>query len=120
MGYRISPVIAELHSGFFECKASYMGRSDSYTIDVTVRPKTSFVPPPYINMTMARRVMKGDAFSLTCSVMVDFNTIVELTWRTPNPRAIGDHRLNVPLSSYRNLSLPGTHLRVVEQVIIFA
>ena len=49
VGYRISPVIAELHSGFFECQASYMGRSDSYTIDVTVRPKTSFVPPPHIN-----------------------------------------------------------------------
>ena len=81
-------------------------------------PDTPHVRPKLFQRNL-RRVMKGDAFSLTCSVMVDFNTIVELTWRTPNPRAVDDHRLNVPLSSYRNLSLPGTHLRVVEQVIIW-
>ena len=55
-----------------------------------------------------------------CSVMVDFNTIVELTWATPNPKAIEDHRLKVPEPSAKNLSLPETHLKVVEQVIIKA
>ena len=61
--------------------------------------------------------MIGDAFTLICSVMVDFNTIVDLTWTTPNPRAIAEHRLSQPESSYRNLSWPGTHLKLVEQVI---
>ena len=115
-GYRISPVIPSLHSGLFECEAKYRGRNDTYIVDITVRPKTSYVPPPHINITMARNVMKGDAFSLICTVMVDFNTIVELTWKTPNPKAIPEHRLTLPVSSYHNLSWPGTHLKRVEQV----
>ena len=61
--------------------------------------------------------MKGDPFTLICSVMVDFSTIVDLTWSTPNPRAIADHRLSQPDTVHRNLSWPGTHLKLVEQVI---
>ena len=65
----------------------------------------------------ARNIMKGDPFTLICSVMVDFSTIVDLTWSTPNPRAIADHRLSQPDTVHRNLSWPGTHLKLVEQVI---
>ena len=118
VGYRISPVIVGVHSGTFECIANYRGKNDSLIVDLMVRPKTSYVPPPHINTTMARNVMIGDAFTLLCSVMVDFNTIVDLTWNTPNPSAISDHRLSQPDSLYRNLSWPGTHLKLVEQVIM--
>ena len=117
MGYRISPVITALHMGTFECKASFRGHNDSFIGDIIVRPARSYVPPPHINTTLARNVLKGDAFTLICSVMVDFNTIVELAWKTPNPKAIADHRLSKPESSYRNMSWPaGTHLKLVEQV----
>ena len=42
--------------------------------------------------------------------------MVELTWNTPNQNAINDHRLTQPESTSQNLSLTGTHLKVVEQV----
>ena len=51
MGYRISPVIMSLHSGEFECRAQYRGKNDTYTADITVRPKLSYIPPPNINIT---------------------------------------------------------------------
>jgi hypothetical protein len=104
------------HSGTFDCKAEFRGQTDKYVIDVTVRLKTSYVPPPFINRTMARHVRKGDAFTLVCSVTVDLNSIVELTWLTPNPKAAGDHRVQLPGNSARNLSLSGTHLKIIEQV----
>ena len=78
VGFRISPVTTALHAGYFTCKANYRGTEDIYMVDITVRTKTSYVPPPHINNTMARRVLKGDAFSLVCSVMVDFNTVKKI------------------------------------------
>lgn len=117
MGYRISPVIVSLHSGVFECKANFRGKNDSLLCDIEVLPKTSYVPPPHINMTRARNVMIGDVLTLICSVTVDFNTIVALTWSTPNPSAKLENRLHEPLSTHHNLSWPGTHLKSVEQVI---
>ena len=107
----------DLHAGTFECKASYRGYNDSYVAEIIVREARAYVPPPHINNTNARNVMVGDAFTMVCSVMVDFNTIVELTWKTPNPRAIADHRISQPESSYRNMSwAAGTHLKLVQQV----
>ena len=106
-----------LHSGLFECKAQYRGKNDTLIADMTVLPKLSYVPPPHINTTLARNAMKGDPFTLICSVMVDFSTLVDLTWTTPNPRAIADHRISEPATINRNLSWPGTHLKLVEQVI---
>ena len=116
IGYRISPITSAYHTGFFECRAVFRGQEDSYTGDITVRSTTSYVPPPHINLTNARHVVRGDAFSLVCSVMVDFDTLVELTWETPNQISINEHRLTQPESLAKNLSLPGTHLKVVEQV----
>ena len=40
-----------LHSGEFECRAQYRGKNDTYTADITVRPKLSYIPPPHINVT---------------------------------------------------------------------
>ena len=117
MGYRISPVIASQHSGEFECKAEYRGKTETLNTDIIVRSNNVYVPPPHINNTLARNVMKGDPFTLICSVMVDFGTIVDLTWETPNPRAIADHRISEPATINHNLSWPGTHLKRVEQVI---
>ena len=80
--------------------------------------KTEYVPPPYINRTLARHVRMGDPFSLTCSVTIDFGTMVELNWKTPNSKAIEDNRVSTPQSETKNLTMSGTHLKVVEQVEI--
>ena len=78
--------------------------------------KTDYVPPPYINRTLARHVRIGDPFSLTCSVTIDFGTMVELNWKTPNSKAISDNRVTTPHIVTKNLTMSGTHLKVVEQV----
>ena len=78
--------------------------------------KTEYVPPPYINRTLARHVRIGDPFSLTCSVTIDFGTMVELNWKTPNSKAVEDNRVTTPQSETKNLTMSGTHLKVVEQV----
>ena len=78
--------------------------------------KTDYVPPPYINRTLARHVRIGDPFSLTCSVTIDFGTMVELNWKTPNSKAITDNRVTTPHIVTKNLTMSGTHLKVVEQV----
>ena len=81
--------------------------------------KTDYVPPPYINRTLARHVRIGDPFSLTCSVTIDFGTMVELNWKTPNSKAISDNRVTTPHIVTKNLTMSGTHLKVVEQVNLF-
>ena len=87
-------------------------------MQVSVSMKTEYVPPPYINRTLARHVRMGDPFSLTCSVTIDFGTMVELNWKTPNSKAIEDNRVSTPQSETKNLTMSGTHLKVVEQVEI--
>ena len=85
-------------------------------MQVAVSMRTEYVPPPYINRTLARHVRIGDPFSLTCSVTIDFATMVELNWKTPNSKAIEDNRVTTPQSVTKNLTMSGTHLKVVEQV----
>ena len=85
-------------------------------VALNVFPKTSYVPPPHINRTLARHVRKGDAFSLSCSVTIDSGVMAELSWATPNSKAITAGRVFTPPSTAKNLSLAGTHLKVVEQV----
>ena len=116
VGYRISPITLKQHAGIFVCKGSYRGKEESYTLQVSVSMKTEYVPPPYINRTLARHVRIGDPFSLTCSVTIDFGTMVELNWKTPNSKAVVDNRVTTPQSETKNLTMSGTHLKVVEQV----
>ena len=98
------------------CKGSYRGQEQSYSLQVNVLMRQEYVPPPYINRTEARHVRIGDPFSLTCSVTVDFGTMVELNWKTPNSKAITDNRVTTPQKMTKNLTMSGTHLKVVEQV----
>ena len=87
-----------------------------YTLHISVSMKTEYVPPPFINRTLARHVRNGDPFSLACSVTIDFGVMVELNWKTPNSKAVTDNRITTPPSSTKNLTMSGTHLKVVEQV----
>ena len=116
VGYRISPITMKQHAGQFTCKGSYRGKEETYTLAINVRKKTDYVPPPYINRTIARHIRIGDPFDLTCSVTIDFGTMVELKWKTPNSKAIADNRLTTPNVITKNLTMSGTHLKVVEQV----
>ena len=86
---------------------------------MTIRSQSSYVPPPHINDTLARRVTIGQTFSLTCSVIVDFDTVVDLAWDIPNPNAINENRLRVPARTSQNLSLSGTSLKKVLKVIYY-
>lgn len=117
VGYRISPVTIASHAGDFLCTASFRGKTDTYMIKLIVRMQTSYLPPPHINRSLARHVRKGDPFTLTCAVTVDFGVMVELTWTTPNPKAVNAGRVTTPETVTRNLSLPGSHLKVVEQAL---
>lgn len=98
------------------CKGSYLSQEETYTLQISVNRKTSYVPPPHINRTLARHVRKGDAFSLTCSVTIEFDVMVKLSWKTPNLKAITEARVITPPSVVKNLTMAGTHLKVVEQV----
>ena len=54
---------------------------------------------------------------MTCSVTIDFNVMVELTWKIPNLAAIRENRVETPDTVARNLSLaPGINYKQVEQV----
>ena len=86
---------------------------------MTIRSQSSYVPPPHINDTLARRVTIGQTFSLTCSVIVDFDTVVDLSWDIPNPNAINENRLKDPERTSKNLSLSGTSLKKVLKVIFY-
>ena len=84
---------------------------------VHVLMETSYVPPPHINRTLARHINLGDPFTLTCSVTVDIGIMVDLSWMTPNAKAMNQGRLEAPAqSTARNLSMGGTQLKIVEQV----
>jgi hypothetical protein len=54
---------------------------------------------------------------LACSVIVDFNVMVDLQWKIPNSSALKDNRISTPEIIARNISLaPGVHYKQVEQV----
>ncbi len=54
---------------------------------------------------------------LACSVIVDFNVMVDLQWKIPNSSALKDNRISTPEVIARNISLaPGVHYKQVEQV----
>ena len=116
VGFRISPVTLELHAGPFTCLATYRTRSEEYTINLRVLMKNSYVPPPHINRTLARHVHLGVDIDLLCSVTVDFGVMVELSWTTPNKKALNENRVIASELASRNLSLGGTHLKTVQQV----
>ena len=120
MGFRISPVTMEQHSGVFTCEARARdGRVSTHHVMLHVNSQTAFVPPPVINRTLASHVTVGHDFTVACSVTVDLSTVVELTWKTPNGRAIAEGRVEGPQQSARNLSMAGTHLKIVEQVCTY-
>ena len=101
----------------FVCKGSYLSQEETYTIQISINRQTSYVPPPHINRTLARHVRKGDAFSLTCSVTIEFDVMVKLSWKTPNSKANTEDRVITPPSVVKTLTMAGTHLKVVEQVM---
>ncbi len=108
----------EQHSGTFRCEAvARDGRTQNYYIDLSVLMQTSYVPPPVINTTLASHVRIGEDFTLVCSVTVDFGTVVELKWTTPNSKAIAEGRIEGPGQTARNLSMGATHLKVEEQAL---
>jgi hypothetical protein len=50
-------------------------------------------------------------------VTIDFNVMVELTWKIPNLAAIKENRVDSPDTVARNLSIaPGINYKQVEQV----
>ena len=107
----------EQHSGVFTCEAKARdGRISEHHIMLHVNSQTAFVPPPVINRTLASHVTVGQDFTVSCSVTVDLSTVVEITWKAPNGKAIDEGRIEGPQQSARNLSMAGTHLKVVEQV----
>jgi hypothetical protein len=54
---------------------------------------------------------------LACSVIVDFNVMVDLQWKIPNSSALKDNRISTPEIIARNISLaPGVHYKQVELV----
>lgn len=59
-------------------------------------------------------------FSLTCSVTVDVNTIVDMDWVLPNPEAEKQHRVYIPLKNAKNLTMVEANLKVEQQVQKFA
>ncbi len=117
VGFRISPVTLEQHAGLFRCVAKARnGRTQNYTVNLSVLMNTNYVPPPVINKEAARLVRVGDDFTLLCSVTVDYGVMVELRWTTPSARAASEGRLHAQEQAARNLSIGGTHIKTVEQV----
>ena len=126
----ISPVLPE-HSGQYWCVAKYGGKSSEYGVSLNVLMETRYekmlelcisnellscryVPPPHINRTSGSHVTVGETLVLTCSISVNWNVMVRLSWNLPN-RAAKQPRLLLPDPISRNVSIGGTHLKVVEQ-----
>ena len=57
-------------------------------------------------------------FSLTCSVTVDMNTIVDIDWVIPNKEAEKQHRIYLPLKTAQNLTMMEANLKIEQQVKI--
>jgi len=113
VGFMISPVLPE-HSGQYWCVAKYGGKSSEYGVSLNVLMQTRYVPPPHINRTSGSHVTVGETLVLTCSISVNWNVMVRLSWNLPN-RAASQPRLLLPDPISRNVSIGGTHLKVVEQ-----
>ena len=80
VGFRISPVTLEQHSGMFECLARSRdgSRNSTRMVHISVLTGDSFVPPPHINASMAMHVDIGKDIVLSCSVTVDTGAIVDI------------------------------------------
>ena len=77
-----------------------------------------YVPPPQIERDPeSGQVTVGGKLVLTCSVSVSWSVMVRLTWILPNKSAASP-RLLLPDPTSRNVSIGGTHLKVVEQKLI--
>jgi len=113
VGFMISPVLPE-HSGQYWCYAKYGRKTSEYGVSLRVLMKTKYVPPPHINRTSGSHVTVGETLVLTCSISVNWNVMVRLSWNLPN-RAARQPRLLLPDPISRNVSIGGTHLKVVEQ-----
>lgn len=113
VGFLISPVLPE-HSGQYWCMAKYAGKTSEYGVSLNVLMQTSYVPPPHINRTSGSHVTVGETLILTCSISVNWNVMVSLSWNLPNKRA-RQPRLLLPDPISRNVSIGGSHLKVVEQ-----
>ena len=59
----------------------------------------------------------GGALVMTCSVSVSWSVMVRLSWSLPN-KAASTPRLLLPDPTSRNVSIGGTHLKVVEQKLV--
>ena len=99
------------------CKGSYLSQEESYRLQISVNPQTSYVPPPRIDKTLAKHVRLGETFTLTCLVTTELDVLAKLSWVTPNCRADTEARLIATPSVAKNLTMAGTHLKVVERVI---
>ena len=77
-----------------------------------------YVPPPQIERPPQQgQVTVGGKLVLTCSVSVSWTVMVRLTWILPN-KAAAPPRLLLPDPTSRNVSIGGTHLKVVEQQLV--
>ena len=74
------------------------------------------MPPPHINRTSGSHVTVGETLVLTCSVSVNWNVMVSLSWAPPAARARPPRLLLLDPTS-RNVSIGGSHLKVVEQTL---
>lgn len=117
VGFLISPVMPDQHPGVYTCRAEYAGKTSEYYTQMTVLMRTSYVPPPHINRTSGSHVTVMETLALTCTITVDWGVMVRLSWQLPNKDAITP-RLLLPEPVSRNVSLGGSHLKVVEQKIL--
>ena len=69
------------------------------------------MPPPHINKTSGSHVTAGETLVLTCSVSVNWNIMVSLSWSLPNQHAAAP-RLLLPDPVSRNVSIGGSYLKV--------
>lgn len=77
-----------------------------------------YVPPPQIERAPEEgHITVGGKLVMTCSVSVSWSVMVRLTWILPNKSAASP-RLLLPDPTSRNVSIGGTHLKVVEQQLI--
>lgn len=79
--------------------------------------ETPYVPPPHINRTLAMHTSLDETFTLTCSVTVDSWVTVDLSWTTPNAKAMSQGRLDAPAQiTDPNPTNGGTQQKIVKQV----
>ena len=115
VGFVISPVLPE-HTGQYWCHAAYKGLTAEYGVSLNVLLETHYVPPPQIRRESGPHQTAGAALVLSCSVSVGWGVMVRLAWAVPGPAA--PPRLLLPDPTSRNVSIGGSHLKVVEQKLV--